>query len=56
MVSKEFPHMLAPYDAKEMVLRWLTHFTEGKLGPRVVKDFPVSPSALVMQPEVGDGT
>lgn len=47
--------MLAPYDAKEMVLRLLTHFTEGKLGPRVGKDLSVSPSALAMQPEVGDG-
>lgn len=35
VVYKEFPQVLAPsYDAKEMVLRLLTRFTEGKTRAR----------------------
>lgn len=48
--------MLGPYKAKELVLRLLTHFTEGQLGPRAGRDFSVSPSALEMKPELGGGT
>lgn len=55
MAYKECPQALAPYNAKEMVPRLLTHFTEGHLGPRMGRDSSMSPSALVVQLEVGRG-
>lgn len=56
VICKDFPRVLAPYDAREMVLRLLARFTGGNPGSRVGRDFSVSPSALSMQPELGGET